>query len=257
MKRKIEKVPGFDEIIFENRNKNYGAYVLRKKYAKTECLSILFGSILFTAITILLTFSTEKPGHAKDEGTIVILNLDPVIPDLNKIKIEEPPRPQPVAIKPKYQVPVIVEDSAAKSASFAPVDLIIDSIKDGDVNEKLAVTPRVDPVVPVSNEPLIWVPEMPVFPGGDEALLKYVNANVTYPEEAIENKLQGMVIVRFVVSPDGSIQKTEILRSVHPVLDREAERVVKGMPRWKPGKQNGVPVSVWFSIPVSFKLNYR
>lgn len=95
---------------------------------------------------------------------------------------------------------------------------------------------------------------MPLFPGGDAALMAYLRDNIHYPTVAAENGVQGRVVVGFVVERDGSITDVNVLRSVDPSLDREAMRVVKGMPRWTPGKQNGSAVRVKYQVPVTFRL---
>ncbi len=96
--------------------------------------------------------------------------------------------------------------------------------------------------------------EMPDFYGGRGALLKYISKNVEYPVEAQENEIQGTVYLRFVVEKDGSIGEIEIIRGVHELIDNEAVEVVRNMPNWKPGKQRGRKVSVWFTIPIVFQL---
>ena len=98
------------------------------------------------------------------------------------------------------------------------------------------------------------VEEMPSFPGGPSALMSYLSSNVKYPVVAQENGVQGRVVVSFVVERDGSITDVKVVRSVDPSLDREATRVVKSMPNWNPGKQNGSAVRVKYNVPVSFKL---
>ena len=95
---------------------------------------------------------------------------------------------------------------------------------------------------------------MPSFPGGQSALMQYLNSNIKYPVVAQENGVQGRVVVSFVVEKDGSITDVRVVRSVDPSLDREATRVVKSMPHWIPGKQNGSAVRVKYNVPVSFKL---
>lgn len=102
--------------------------------------------------------------------------------------------------------------------------------------------------------PLVFAEVMPQFPGGNDALMKFLNENVNYPYLAAENGIDGMVMVRFVVTATGSIDKIEVVRSVHGVLDRETVRVVKEMPRWIPGSQRGKKVSVYFTLPVRFTL---
>lgn len=96
---------------------------------------------------------------------------------------------------------------------------------------------------------------MPQFPGGQIAMLKYIMENMKYPEQAMKEGIQGRVAVRFIVEKDGSISDVKPILSVHPLLNKEAVRVVKSMPKWSPGKQNGKPVRVRFNLPVMFKLN--
>jgi tonB family C-terminal domain len=96
---------------------------------------------------------------------------------------------------------------------------------------------------------------MPQFPGGQIAMLKYIMENIKYPEQAMKEGIQGRVAVRFIVEKDGSISDVKPILSVHPLLNKEAVRVVKSMPKWSPGKQNGKPVRVRFNVPVMFKLN--
>lgn len=99
------------------------------------------------------------------------------------------------------------------------------------------------------------VEQMPEFPGGNEALKKYLGDNLVYPKSARENGIQGKVIVSFVVETDGSISEVKVVRSVNAVLDEEAARVVKAMPKWKPGMHNGEVVRVKYLLPISFSLN--
>ena len=96
---------------------------------------------------------------------------------------------------------------------------------------------------------------MPQFPGGQIAMLQYIMKNMKYPEQAMKEGIQGRVAVRFIVEKDGSISDVKPILSVHPLLNKEAVRVVKSMPKWTPGKQNGKPVRVRFNLPIMFKLN--
>ena len=96
---------------------------------------------------------------------------------------------------------------------------------------------------------------MPQFPGGQIAMLQYLMENIKYPEQAMKKGIQGRVAVRFIVEKDGSISDVKPILSVHPLLNKEAVRVVESMPKWTPGKQNGKPVRVRYNLPVMFKLN--
>lgn len=96
---------------------------------------------------------------------------------------------------------------------------------------------------------------MPQYPGGQIAMMKYIMENMKYPKQAMKEGIQGRVAVRFIVEKDGSISDVKPILSVHPLLNKEAVRVVKSMPKWTPGKQNGKPVRVRFNLPIMFKLN--
>lgn len=251
MKRKNEKVPEFDEIIFENRNKTYGAYNLRKQYKSAASLSIL-GAIAFSTVLVLaLALSTEK-GTA-DPGPIMI----PISKmDASIIKVVPPTIPKaPVNPTNNFRnlKPEVVTDTELTSIPIT--DLIIANGVNGKVTDSIVTDPG--PIItdiPIEDNIFTVVQEKPEFPGGDAALFKFIGDNIKYPSEAENNNIQGRVILKFVVNPDGSVDKIELLKGVDPLLDSEAVRVVKTLPRFRPGKQNGIPVHVWFILPVYFRL---
>ena len=105
-----------------------------------------------------------------------------------------------------------------------------------------------------NNHVFINVDPVPVFPGGQTELMKFINENLRYPAAAIENGIQGRVMVQFVVTKDGSVDDVTVLHGVDSALDQEAIRVCKTLPKFIPGKQNGQPVNVWFTLPVTFRL---
>ena len=109
-------------------------------------------------------------------------------------------------------------------------------------------------VRPVKDLAYDVVEVMPEYPGGSEALSKYLSESIKYPEEAYKNGIQGRVIVTFVINKDGSISDAKVVKSVDPQLDEEALRVVHSMPNWIPGRQNGEPVNVKYTVPITFKL---
>jgi len=98
------------------------------------------------------------------------------------------------------------------------------------------------------------VDAMPAFPGGEQEMIKFLTKTMKYPTEAQKKGIQGRVVVRFVVMPDGSVQNVVVMRSVDPLLDAEAIRVIESMPNWIPGRQNGVAVAVYYTMPIVFKL---
>jgi protein TonB len=252
MKRNNEKVPDFDEIIFENRNKNYGAYYLRKHYKSATCLSILGGIAISTVLITALSFSTK-------EDPITIVHGDSSV---HFTKIADPVVIPPPVVKPPEALvrsianlqPKVVTDTNEVITDIPITDVLIATVQNGEVNDSV---PNKDPVtveIPTEVKPFVRVEEMPEFPGGVPALMKFIGENLIYPPEAQINNIQGKVFLQFVVNADGSAGRIEITKGVDPLLDNEAIRVVNSLPKFKPGKQRGVPVPVWFQLPVTFKL---
>lgn len=251
MKRKIEKVPGFDEIIFENRNMEYGAYDLRKRYDSATSISILGGVAFAVLLITAFSLSTEK-GTAKGGETIVIIEtFDPIIPDPVKPEIKAPPE---LTNAIKNLAPVVTTDTSANLTLPEITDNLVGTAQNGDVNDTTGYVPETDPVPAEVRDPYIFVEEMPEYPGGIPELMKFLSENIAYPADAIENNIQGRVILKFVVNADGSVDRIQVVRGVDTSLDNEAVRVVSTFPKFKPGKQQGVPVPVWFSLPVLFRL---
>jgi protein TonB len=109
---------------------------------------------------------------------------------------------------------------------------------------------------PKSNEPFTFVEQMPEFPGGEDALIRYLQKNIRYPSYAAENEIEGSVQVEFIVNEDGSIQNTKVVKGIKGGCDEEALRLVKSMPKWKPGKQGGHSVRSYYTVFIPFNLNY-
>ena len=253
MKRKKERIPEFDEIIFENRNKTYGAYDLRKRYNAAASLSI-FGGIAFGIILMLIALSlTTKEGTASSGSTSVVIVISPpVIPDLVPPVVPKPPVGMIQTIQ--NLKPEVTDDTAQVTAYIPTTEEISNTVEISNVTDSVIFTEPDDPELPFETQPFINVQEMPEFPGGVTALLKYVGENLNYPADAQNNNIQGKVVLKFVVNADGSVDRIEVIRSIDPLLDNEAVRVVQSLPRFKPGRQSGIPVPVWFTLPVTFKL---
>jgi protein TonB len=253
MKRNEKKVPGFDEIVFENRNREYGAFLLRKYYKSVTSFSILAATTITTIILVMLFLKTE-PTTASDDGTITIIaKIDNYIPQA--IKQPELKLPDQAVKTPQNVVPVVVSYTSEVTGILLTVDQLIETIPDGNVlDTNYVVKENPLEIIPVETKPFIWVEEMPEFPGGESALLAYIAKNIKYPAVPLENNIQGRVFLKFVVNPDGSVGTVELLKGVDPQLDREAARVIGSLPGFKPGKQGGVPVPVWYSVPVLFRI---
>ena len=254
MKRNENKVPAFDEIIFENRNKEYGAYDLRKRYKSVTSLSIL-SALAFCSVIVVLLFVIPEKGKASDiTDKTVIIRMDDYKPEVFKEPEAKPPADLFRTVR--NVVPEVAKDTTIPTDFIPANDDLIHTFTNKDVNDTDAVITDVipEPEIPVEIEPVIFAKEMPEFPGGSQALLDYIAKNIKYPEEAIMNNIQGKVTLKFVVNTDGSVNRIEILRGVDPLLDHEAIRVVATLPKFRPGKQNGIPVPVWFMVPVNFQL---
>lgn len=253
MKRNNEKIPEFDEIIFENRNKAYGAYILRKNYKSVASFSILAGVALVVILVLSLTIHPEEVTATPRKGPIVIIKAQPYKPDFKIPEVEKTPARIENLIR---NLKPVVTDDTSKIKDYIPtVDEIIETNKNPDVNDTGRVYKEIqEEVIPFTEEPRVFVEEMPEFPGGVGELLRFVMGNIIYPEEALQNNIQGKVFLKFVVNKDGSVDRIEVTKGVDPALDKEAVRVINLLPKFKPGKQNGVPVPVWFAIPVAFQI---
>jgi TonB family protein len=123
-------------------------------------------------------------------------------------------------------------------------------------NKNEVIGEKTEPIIEEAPaEIFVVVEEMPVFPGGDEALMKFINDNVQFPRSASEKGISGRVIIRFAVMAKGNVDQVSVLKGIDPELNEEAIRVVKMLPGWTPGRQGGKPVNVWYSVPISFVLN--
>jgi periplasmic protein TonB len=259
MERELNRIPSFDDIVFENRNKEYGAYKLRKKYNRNVIIALMISTLILGTVVITPYLNAKaaenKSKRAERQVEIKMESLDrpteTVVPPP-----PPPPPPQDVVQQAKYVPPVVVDSVKPEDiAQLMSADQAQIEIKNEDVNiqEVTVAAEEVQENVDAA-EPFYVVEEMPMFPGGDEAIQKYIGDNVVYPEVAKENNIQGRVIVKFCVTPKGGVDQVSILKGVDPELDAEVVRVVKTLPKFKPGKQGGKPVPVWYTIPINFQL---
>ena len=251
-------IPTFDDIVFENRNKEYGAYQLRKKYNRVVLISTLIGCFaLGLAVIIPYINASRNASRKMRDAKEVIAEMSNDIQD-NAAPPPPPPPPPPAAEQQtvvKYVAPVVVDTIKVEEQSQL---MISDEQVATTVNKEVVevVEQKQEEVEPEQKEEEVFVvvEEMPEFPGGVVALRQYLANAVKYPVIAQENGIQGKVYVNFVVEKDGSVTKAKIARGVDPSLDAEALRVVSTLPKWKPGKQRGAPVRVSYTVPISFKL---
>lgn len=268
--------PDAVEIVFANRNKAYGAYQLRREYNANLGRAFGLGLLLIALLLLLpkLIHAFSKTSESADEHySMTEINI-PVKPEQPKKVIPPPPKiqaPPPVRAEIRSVPPVVKKDNEVeKPAPVATVDELIDSDKQIGKQNRDGVTdgpPDIsDPdlktlLVTESDKKdtdrefdLVTVQKMPYFPGGDPELLKYLAENIRYPALASENRIEGMVVVTFIINKEGKVSNVELIKDIGGGCGKEALRVVRTMPAWSPGEANGVPVKVRFTLPVRFKL---
>ena len=212
----------------------------------TKFTYVLMGLVLVLSICYVAFEWTEKE-VTKYEVSDTDFFFEEEI-DIQQTTQETPPPPPPPAVQ-EVEVLNVVEDDVEVE------EIEINTEDDKDV--EVVIAPPVEAPVEEEEEEVIFmvVETMPEFPGGQQALFKYLGENVKYPVIAQENGIQGRVICQFVVNKDGSIVDVVVVRSSgEPSLDKEALRVINSMPKWKPGKQRGKAVSCKYTVPVSFRL---
>ncbi len=253
MKNKIEN---FDDIIFEKRNKEYGAYELRKRYSKRGSVALAVSIIvLLVGVGIPLIASiinrVDYDRYIEGGSTIELITDIPK----NEVVVPPPPPPPTTDVKAvKFEVPKIVDSTSIDAGDVLTTgeygDFANKVISDTTV-EKIVIVNEIETSY-VEKKPLeTWeITEQPTL----EGLTTFISENIRYPQEAIDNDIQGTVYVKFVVKSTGAVEDVQLLRGVNDLLDNEALRIVSILPKWNPGKQNGTPVSVRFTIPIKFKL---
>lgn len=263
------------DLVFEGRNQAYGAYKLRKGTSKRNIWSLII--VALAAVLLFLGLQLQKMVEAnKTVENTQAVELSALEQKKKEAKVEKKEiikqEPEKVVEKVKSSVkftaPVIKKDNEVKEEDEIKLDEVEKSTKaigtftvegndevGGEVLKAKEEIKAPEPPKHVEENKIFTVVEqMPMYPGGDAALMQYLSSNIHYPAVAAENGVQGRVVVGFVVEKDGSITDVNVLRSVDPSLDREAMRVVKNMPRWTPGKQNGSAVRVKYQVPVTFRL---
>ncbi|HUV01617.1 MAG TPA: energy transducer TonB [Bacteroidales bacterium] len=257
-KEKI-RVPAFDDIVFESRNKEYGAYRLRKKYSRNLLIGLAIGIVIMgtAVITPYLNAKALVNQQKSDERQVEITmeNLDQPTETVAPPPTPPPPPPEDVVQQAKYVPPVVVDSvKPEETVQLMTADQAQIEVKNEEVVEVIQEVKEEVQEEEREAEPFIVVEEMPMFPGGESALLAYISEHTQYPEVAKENNIQGRVIVRFCVTSKGGVDKVSILKGVDQELDKEAMRVVQSLPAFKPGKQGGKPVPVWYMVPITFTL---
>ena len=271
------------DIVFEGKNKDFGAYVMRKNSPHRHtravvivliALAILLGLLILSVSGVFSRAEEEGPDASIDQEMLALAQEE----SIEEEQIEEQPiieqpeeeiiQPEEVANEQRVTDILVVEDenfeadkqvktqeeATQNEAQIGAID-VTEGTNDLD---KQSIREQVVQEAPVVEEEKVYtmamVEQKPSFPGGDAAMYKWLGEHINYPAQASEEGVQGRVVVMFDVDKTGQIVNVKIARGRHPALDKEAMRLVKSMPKWQPGRNNGQPVKVTYTLPVTFKL---
>lgn len=267
------------DIIFEGKNKEFGAYEMRSKSIRRHNVAMI-SVVLFVVVAFLLAklagFINDKLAEAAEadiNAAIEQVDLD--------VLVEEPEEPEEEIERIEEQKPEALPEEILNTVKVTELAIVDDDqvTKEDEIKtqEELTQTEtafgqtdfdkgtddinvvrehKEEIIVEEKKEEQVFqaVEQMPQFPGGEAELMKYISNNIKYPTMAMENNIQGRVVVQFVVTKTGKIGEVKVVRSKDPDLDKEAVRVVKTLPNFIPGKMNGQAVNVWYTLPIQFKL---
>jgi len=256
---------GRNELVFEDKNKEYGAYQLRRNYNR-----VMTNALLVSSISLILLVSLPKIiellGRTDEEVVVPVdisaMELDAPPPVDETEPPPPPPPPPPVMETIKFTPPVVVDEEVPDEDTPPPQEAITQQVatvtQEGSGDDIIIPTENTGSGVieEKADEVFTIVEQMPSFPGGEAELSKYLSKNIRYPQMEKDAGISGTVYVSFVVNREGKIKDAKILRGVKggPGMDKEALRVIESMPSWSVGKQNGRPVQVQFNLPIKFSL---
>ena len=268
------------DLVFEGKNKDFGAYVIRTNSPKRHNKAVLW-TLIGTIIFGLISFGFMKAnqyleekrlagmGEQKDVFIDMSQEAEESKPNLIEekkpevIQEEESKTYQATELQIVEDKDVREEDEIVSQDERMETDAIAGTVTNSngstDLNNfiehnEVVVEPPAEPIAKKSEEVFRSVEQMPQVPGGEAALMKFLSSHINYPPMAAENDVQGKVIVQFVVDKTGKVGEVKVVRSVDKDLDHEAIRVCQALPKFTPGRQNGRPVSVWYTLLIQFKL---
>ncbi|MCM1348514.1 MAG: energy transducer TonB [Firmicutes bacterium] len=275
------------DLVFEGKNKEYGAYELRSKSVSRHNRAMLVIILILALVAVLgvvvntvIAAAEARPDDENEQALVEMATEDAaeeeemeeepqkyeepeqeVIKEelLNTVKLTE------IAIMEDEKVTETIKNQDELKETDTAVGAVnedrgVDNIIDAKEHKDVVVVEEVKPEPPKvekkedDNKVFTSVEQMPVYPGGDAALLADVSKNIRYPSVAQENGIEGRVVVQFVVTKNGTVGDVKVVRGKDPDLDKEAKRVVKTLKKFTPGKMNGNPVNVWYTLPITFKL---
>lgn len=270
------------DLVFEGKNKEFGAYVLRAQSDKRHNKAMLI-TVIGVIVILILSFAYGKYNDYRmeqKEKELQLLAEQQAMAALTEEQ-EQPEEEEEVQQRVEEQKPEVLPEEVlntmkATEIAIADDNEVVEEIKSQDeikesqtaigstnfdkgTDDINVVREYKDEVIVEEKKPepeqvFQSVEQMPKFPGGDAELMKFIQEHLRYPTMAAENNIQGKVVVQFVVTKNGSIGEVKVIRSRDQDLDKEAVRVVKSLPNFIPGRMNGQPVNVWYTLPINFKL---
>ena len=273
------------DIVFADKNKEFGAYVMRQESDKRHNKAfVLLIAGLVALIGIIIVWGIYSDKMAEKAAIEAKMQAEKMLAaQLEQMEQQEEEEPEPEEQKVEIEIPEVPQEVLAtvQVTQIAIVDDVKNEVMDmedqkedntarGVVNQEgsddadkfqavqeQVVVKEPEPVKPKEEEVFVAVEQQAEFPGGMPALMKWLSNNIRYPEAAQQNDVQGRVIVKFIVEKDGSVSQAQIVKGVDKDLDKEALRVVNKMPKWQAGKNNGVAVRSYFTLPVNFRLQQQ
>ena len=268
------------DLVFEGKNKDFGAYELRRESPKRHNIALIAVAVFIVLVlvanflvnSVLADKEEDQPKEKKEQAVIAEIPEDEVMDEEEVIEKFDEPEPEvveePVLETEKMTEILIVKDEDVKEPPRSQDEAQTSDVAVGAVNQEgikdaldqkvmdteVKVEPPPPPAPPADDVVFTSVEQDPQFPGGQAALLKWVADHIKYPAVAQENGIQGRVTVQFVVTKNGTVGQVKVVRGKDPDLDKEAIRVVKSLPKFTPGKMNGHPVNVWYTLPITFRL---
>jgi periplasmic protein TonB len=267
-----KRAQGLDQFLFDGKNRQYGAFVLRQKSTIHGLLSILLGMGVLLglySLPLVWAFKSSDPIRQVEVHITPFAELvapPPMPPEPKKPKVLETP---PAVATRRFVRPELRRDEEVIEEELIPTveewkeanpgtqtqegtdDVYADYQPEVIVIKEEATPP---PPIPKKREVFSFVEKFPEFPGGEMEMLRFIAENIRYPSAASANNIQGLVVLQFTVDAQGRIEDIAILKDIGGGCGDEAVRIVKSMPLWIPGEQNGLPVAVRYTLPVHFKL---
>ena len=265
------------DLVFQGRNKVYGAYQLRRSTGKRNIWAMVFvaavAAVTYLGLAAYNSYQAAQKAkfEAEMEASLIETKKDAKVEKKTETpKVEQVQKVEKVKSSIAFTPPVIKKDSEVKpeeemktqdelketKTAIGAFDVKGNDESGGTVLKAVEeiATPEPPKQEAEQNKVFDVVEQQPQFPGGMGALNQWLGSNIKYPAMAAENGIEGRVIVQFVVERDGSVSGVHVVRGVDSSLDKEATRVVAQMPKWIPGKQNGSAVRVKYTVPVTFRL---